>query len=53
VTATAKNVTRIASVPGLDPTMLKERYQTELRFQLGNQEREDLTLTLWWTSLRT
>jgi hypothetical protein len=33
-----EDVTRIASGPGLDPTMLKERYQTELRFQLGNQE---------------
>ena len=42
-----EDVTRIASGPGLDPTMLKERYQTELRFQLGNPEREDLTLTLW------
>ena len=42
-----EDVTRIASGPGLDQTMLKERYQTELRVQLGNQEREDLTLTLW------
>jgi hypothetical protein len=27
--------------------MLKERYQKELRWQLGNPEREDLTLHLW------
>jgi hypothetical protein len=26
---------------------LKDRYQTELRWQLGNPEREDLTLNLW------
>jgi hypothetical protein len=26
---------------------MKERYQTELRLQLGNPEREDLTLRLW------
>jgi hypothetical protein len=27
--------------------VLKERYQKELRWQLGNPEREDLTLRLW------
>ena len=27
--------------------ILKERYEKELRWQLGNPEREDLTLKLW------
>lgn len=31
----------------LDLEVLKDRYQTELRWQLGNPEREDLTLQLW------
>jgi hypothetical protein len=26
---------------------LKERYEKELRWQLGNPQREDLTLKLW------
>lgn len=34
------------SVP-LDLNLLKERYKKELRWQLGNPEREDLTLKLW------
>jgi len=34
------------SVP-LDPEVLKRRYATELRWQLGRPEREDLTLRLW------
>ena len=34
------------SVP-LDLDVLKERYAKELRWQLGNPEREDLTLKLW------
>ena len=34
------------SVP-LDLEVLKERYEKELRWQLGNPEREDLTLKLW------
>lgn len=34
------------SVP-LDLDVLKERYEKELRWQLGNPEREDLTLQLW------
>ena len=34
------------SVP-LDLEVLKDRYQKELRWQLGNPEREDLTLRLW------
>ena len=34
------------SVP-FDLAVLKERYQKELRWRLGNPEREDLTLRLW------
>jgi len=34
------------SVP-LDLKILKDRYEKELRWQLGNSEREDLTLKLW------
>jgi hypothetical protein len=34
------------SVP-LDLRILKERYEKELRWQLGNPKREDLTLRLW------
>jgi hypothetical protein len=31
----------------LDLEILQERYRKELRWQLGNPEREDLTLKLW------
>ncbi len=31
----------------LDIALLKQRYRDELRWQLGNPEREDLTLELW------
>jgi hypothetical protein len=34
------------SIP-LDLRILKERYEKELRWQLGNPEREDLILRLW------
>jgi hypothetical protein len=34
------------SVP-LHPEVLEERYTSELRWQLGQPEREDLTLRLW------
>jgi hypothetical protein len=39
-----KHLTR--AIP-LDLKILKERYEKELRWQLGNPEREDLTLKLW------
>ena len=42
-----EDVKRLAAKPGLDPTLLKERYDTELRDQLARPEREDLTLALW------
>jgi hypothetical protein len=34
------------SIP-LDLEVLRDRYEKELRWQLGNPEREDLTLKLW------
>lgn len=37
----------IAAGPGLDATVLRRRYQNELRYKLGRPEREDLTLALW------
>ncbi len=36
----------VTTVP-LDPTVLRERHETELRPYLGNPNREDLTLKLW------
>lgn len=41
------DVKHLAKVVPLDLEVLKERYQKELRWQLGNPEREDLTLRLW------
>jgi hypothetical protein len=42
-----EDVRRLAQGPGLDVTILQQRYRDELRWQLGNPEREDLTLELW------
>lgn len=36
----------------LDLDTLKRRYETELRWQLGNPAREDLTLNLWMEMIR-
>jgi hypothetical protein len=41
------DVKHLARIVPLDFDVLKERYQTELRPNLGNPEREDLTLKLW------
>jgi hypothetical protein len=41
------DVKYLARTVPLDQGVLKERYQEELRWQLGNPEREDLTLKLW------
>ena len=41
------DVKYLAKTVPLDLEVLKERYQKELRWQLGNPEREDLTLRLW------
>lgn len=42
-----EDVKRLAQGPGLDITVLEQRYRDELRWRLGNPEREDLTLELW------
>jgi hypothetical protein len=41
------DVRHLAHFVPLDLKILAERYQKELRWQLGNPEREDLTLKLW------
>ena len=41
------DVKHLARTVPLNVQVLKERYQKELRWQLGNPEREDLTLRLW------
>jgi Nucleotidyltransferase of unknown function (DUF6036) len=41
------DVLHLARTVPLDLEVLKDRYQKELRWQLGNPEREDLTLQLW------
>jgi hypothetical protein len=41
------DVKHLARTVPLDLEVLKERYQKELRWQLGNPEREDLTIRLW------
>jgi len=40
-------VLHLARTVPLDLEVLKDRYQKELRWQLGKPEREDLTLQLW------
>ena len=42
-----EDVKRLALGPGLDPEVLRERYQSELRWQLSRPQREDTTLDLW------
>jgi hypothetical protein len=42
-----EDVRRLAKGPGLDVAILEQRYRDELRWQLGNPAREDLTLELW------
>lgn len=39
------------SVP-LDLELLEDRYRKELRWQLGNPDREDLTLRLWLEAIQ-
>jgi len=41
------DVKYLAQFVPLDLKILAERYQKELRWQLGNPQREDLTLKLW------
>lgn len=42
-----EDVKHLAATVPFDLNVLRERYQTELRPDLGNPEREDLTLRLW------
>jgi hypothetical protein len=37
----------LARTVPLDLSLLEERYRTELRWQLGRPDREDLTMQLW------
>jgi len=41
------DVKHLAKLLPFDLQVLKERYNTELRWQLGTADREDLTLRLW------
>lgn len=41
------DVKHLARAIPLEPEIVKERYDRELRWQFGNPEREDLTLKLW------
>jgi len=42
-----EDVQAIARGPGLDVSVLRSRYERELRPLLGRPQREDLTLSLW------
>ncbi len=42
-----EDVKHLAKFVPFDLEVLKARYENELRWQLGNPEREDLTLRLW------
>jgi hypothetical protein len=46
------DVKHLARTVPLDPELLKQRYQRELRWQLGNPGREDLTLRLWLDAMQ-
>jgi hypothetical protein len=46
------DVKHLARTVPLDLEVLRDRYQKELRWQLGNPEREDLTLRLWIEALK-
>jgi len=42
----------LAKAVPLNLELLQDRYRKELRWQLGNPEREDLTLRLWLDSIQ-
>ncbi len=42
-----EDVKHLARIVPFDLNVLGERYEKELRWQMGNPEREDLTLKLW------
>ena len=46
-TTPREDVKALAVRGGLDPAVLRQRYEEELRPYLGRPEREDLTLQLW------
>lgn len=46
------DVRHLARTVPLDLDVLKDRYDKELRWQLGNPEREDLTLRLWTEAIQ-
>jgi hypothetical protein len=46
------DVKHLARTVPLNPELLKQRYQRQLRWQLGNPEREDLTLRLWLDAIQ-
>lgn len=41
------DVRYLAMTVPLEPSVLEDRYRTELRWQLGRPDREDLTMKLW------
>ena len=47
-----EDVKLLAVNPGLDVDVLRARYQQELRWQLGDPQRGDLTLDLWIEMIR-
>jgi len=46
------DVKHLARTIPFDLEVLRQRYEKELRWQLGNPEREDLTLKLWMEMIR-
>lgn len=46
------DVLHLARTVPLELEVFKDRYQKELRWQLGNPEREDLTLQLWIDAIK-
>ena len=46
------DVLHLARTVPLELEVLKDRYQKELRWQLGTPEREDLTLQLWIDAIK-
>jgi hypothetical protein len=42
-----EDVKHLARVVPLDLTVFKERYEKEMRWQMGNPQREDVTVKLW------
>ena len=47
-----EDVLYLARTIPFDLSLLQERYENELRWQLGNPTREDMTLKLWMEVIR-